>query len=399
MGEVPQSRVLVVDDRPENLLAISAVLEPLGKEVVTASSGAEALRRLLKEDFAVVLLDVEMPEMDGIETAELIRARPRHTHLPIIFITAERRDLRRVLRGYALGASDYLTKPLEPEILCAKVGFFVELHERGELILRQARELDERRRTEEEARRATVLEKQLVGIVGHDIRTPLSAILATAQVQLRRQELPAEQRRAFERIERSTQRIRQITDLLLDFTRAHVGRGIPLEKSPTCLVEIARRIVDETAAVHPQRTVTLRCDGERLVGLWDGARLAQVVANLLDNAVKYSPPEAPVQVSVRSSGTIAVLEVHNEGDPIPPQRLAELFDPYVRGESADAHARASLGLGLFIVRQIVRGHGGEIDVASNDGGTTFRVTLRCEPRPELLVQPPPQLLEAPKCTV
>lgn len=375
MPDVPTSRILVVDDREENLLAVKAVLQPLHKEIVYARSGVDALGWLLREEFAVVLLDVEMPVMDGIETAELIRSRPRHQHLPIIFVTAHNSDMQRVLRGYELGAIDFLAKPLVPEILRAKVGFFVELYERGQLIRSQERELLERRQAEEEARRAAVLEKQLVGIVGHDIRSPLSAILATAQVQLRKgNDLKDDQRRAFERIERSTQRIRQIVELLLDFTRARVGRGIQLQKAAVCLAELCHRIVDETTAVHPGRQIVLDGAEQPLVGHWDGGRLSQVVANLLDNAVKYSPPHSPVRVTLRRSGESAVLEVTNGGAPIPAEKMAQLFEPYVRGDG-DAQNRAGLGLGLFIIRQIVRGHGGEVEVVSDEQGTTFRAIL------------------------
>lgn len=374
-------RILVVDDSPENLFAIQAVLAPLDAELVCAKNGSEALRHLLHGEFALILLDVQMPELDGFQTAELIRARPRSAALPIIFITGSARDLPRVIKGYATGATDYLVKPVDPELLRAKVGAFLELHKRGDLIRRQERELDERRRGELEARRANELEKQLVAIVGHDVRGPLSAILATAQVQLRNGDLAAAQRRAFERVERSAQRISQIVALLLDYTRARIGRGIPLERAAACLVELARRGVDEFEAIHPNRRVRFRAEAEHVEGEWDAPRLSQVLSNLLDNAAKYGAVDQPIDVVVKATAADAWLEVRNGGPPIPPEKLAALFKPFERIGGSDEHAGSSLGLGLFIVREIVRGHEGAVDVSSSaEDGTWFRVRLPRRPQ-------------------
>src|SRR5450432_322281 len=145
---LPSTKILLVDDQPKNLLALSAMLEPLGQEVVQASSGKEALRHLLREDFALVLLDVQMPVLDGYEVAELIRSREKSRAVPIIFLTAIHRDQRLVARAYTVGAVDYILKPIEPEILRSKVAVFIELHQKGQIIARQAEEL--RRATERE---------------------------------------------------------------------------------------------------------------------------------------------------------------------------------------------------------------------------------------------------------
>jgi signal transduction histidine kinase len=317
-----------------------------------------------------------MPGPDGFQTAELIRARPRSAAMPIIFVTGAAQDLSRVIKGYATGATDYLVKPIDPDVLRAKVGAFLELRKRGELIRRQERELDERRRAELEARRANELEQQLVAIVGHDVRGPLSAILATAQVQLRNGDLPEPQRRAFERVERSAQRITQIVALLLDYTRARIGRGIPLERTRACLVELARRGVDEFEAGHPHRQVRFRADAEHVVGKWDASRLSQVLSNLLDNAAKYGGADEPIEVVVRAAAAEASLEVRNGGPPIPHEKFTTLFKPFERVRGNDEHAGSSLGLGLFIVREIVRGHQGAVEVSSSaDEGTRFRVRL------------------------
>lgn len=147
--ELPRAKLLLVDDRRENLLALEAVLEPLGADMVKARSGAEALKHLLTDDFAVILLDVQMPDMDGFETAALIKERERSRHIPIIFVTAINKEDRYAFRGYTAGAVDYLTKPIDPDILRSKVSVFIELYRKTQqLRLSEQREAERRRQLE-----------------------------------------------------------------------------------------------------------------------------------------------------------------------------------------------------------------------------------------------------------
>lgn len=378
---IPQARILLVDDTPANLLALEAILEPLGQQVVSVRSGDEALKALLLDEYACVLMDVQMPGLDGLETARLVRTRERTKHLPILFITALSREAAYVTRGYEYGAVDYLLKPVDPDILRAKVSVFVELYLRGEKLRQQALELAERRRVEEELQRATELEQQLVGIVGHDIRTPLAAILTTANAQLSREPLPDAQRKAFERVVRGGERIQRIVDQLLDFTRARVGGGIPVVPGAGDLNELCRKLVDELRAARPERSIVCDFARDTLPGVWDLDRLAQVVANLLDNALKYSPRVTPVRLRTFEQGADAVhLEVQNAGPPIPAHVLPTLFQPFRRGEGPGK--RESLGLGLYIARSIVEAHGGTLRVESTpDVGTIFSL---CLPRQALV---------------
>jgi len=370
------ARILVVDDVPANLLAMEALLAPLGEEVVCVDSGDAALSKLLRTDFAVILMDVQMPRLDGLETARLIRARERTRGIPIIFITALSREAAHVTRGYAEGGVDYLLKPVDPEILRAKVSAFIELHQQRERLKVQAVELAAQRRAQEALLQARELEEQLVGIVGHDIKSPLSAVLATSQGQLASAQLEPAQRRAFERIARSGQRIAGIVDLLLDFTRARVGGGIPLARRRTDLLEVCRRTIDEVEAAQPDRVITLEGPAQGLWGEWDPDRLAQVLTNLLDNALKYGSPGSPVRVlQVGHPEGDVTLCVHNEGEPIPASLQATLFEPFRRAATDDPHARTSLGLGLFISRELVRMHGGELEVRSDASGTDFELRL------------------------
>jgi signal transduction histidine kinase len=385
--EPPRARILLVDDIPANLLALQGILESLGQELVLVRSGEEALRELLRGDFACILMDVQMPGLDGLETARLIRARERTKHVPILFITALSREAAYVTRGYAQGAVDYLLKPVDPDILRAKVQVFVDLYLRGEEVRRQALELAARRRAEEELQRAAELEQQLVGIVGHDIRTPLSVILTSAKNQLATDRLEPDQRKAFERVARGGERIQQIVDLLLDFTRARLGGGIPVVPQAGDLNDLCHRVVDELHVARPGRLI--QCDFARdsLQGMWDLERMAQVLSNLLDNALKYSTEGSPVRLSTWEKGEAVFIEVHNAGAPIPPELLPHLFQPFRRGEGTEATAREGLGLGLYIAHSIVQAHQGALTVRSSpDEGTAFRV---CLPRRSGSRQPSP----------
>jgi signal transduction histidine kinase len=381
---VPRARILLVDDTPANLLALEAVLEPLGQELVHAHSGEEALWHLLRPeaaDFALILMDVQMPGLTGLETARLIRARERTRTIPLIFITALSRETAYVLQGYQTGAVDYLLKPVDPDVLRSKVRVFVELHRQARLLERQAAELAARARAEEEMRRAAELEQRLLGIVGHDIRSPLQAILTTAQAQLRGAPgapLPPAQARAFERIARGGERIRQVVDLLLDFTRAALGGGLPVVRRGVDLHVLCGQLLDEVAARAPGRTLVAELAPGALRGEWDPDRLTQALANLVDNAVKYGDPTAPVRLVVHAEAEAVRLEVHNRGEPIAPDALPTLFEPFRRAVAAAAQGEAAqgLGLGLYIVHEVARAHGGRVEVhSSREEGTVFRLSL------------------------
>ncbi len=368
-----QAPILIVDDRQENRLAFSSLLAPLGQEVVEASSGDEALRLLLQGRFSVVLLDVEMPGLSGLETAALIRNRPATSHLPIIFVTAQSHGAQDLLKGYSQGAVDYLLKPIDPDILCAKVKSFVDLFVRGELLRVRERELAERRRAELEAQRAAEFEQQASAIMGHDIRNPLAVIRATAQLGLRTSGECGRHEKAFARILASTQQIQRISETFLDFTRVRVGQGLSLRREQSCIAELARKVLQDFETVHPSRRFRLLAP-DRIEGHWDPTRLAQVLTNLLDNALKHGDPQGEIRVEVRPLGDSVELCVENDGAVVDEARLAKLFAPYASSDLQSG--RRSLGLGLFIVREITCAHGGEVCAERiEDRGMRFRVTI------------------------
>ncbi|MGZ3457130.1 MAG: ATP-binding protein, partial [Archangium sp.] len=225
----------------------------------------------------------------------------------------------------------------------------------------------------QEAQEAIRMREDVVAIVSHDLRSPLNAITLSTTLLLKREDVDERTAKAASRIFSAADRATRMIRDLLDFTRARVS-GIPIQPRPLDFHELVRRVVDEVSLAWPERRIALRASGAG-GGEWDEDRLAQVVTNLVGNALQHSPASTPVRVSTRGEDGGVTLEVHNEGAPIPAALRPKLFEPYRRGEEA-GEDRGSLGLGLFITRQIVLGHGGTIDVRSTgEEGSTFTVRL------------------------
>jgi phosphoserine phosphatase RsbU/P len=239
------------------------------------------------------------------------------------------------------------------------------------------RDVTARKRDEERLRQAGALEQQLIGIVSHDLRNPLNAILLGASAVLAREGLSERDTAAVARIRSSAERAARMIRDLLDVTRARLGGGIPVSPRETDLHAVARTAVEETAVTSPDREIHL-VDGAPAVGRWDPDRLAQAIANLLSNAVQYGAPRTPITVRVGTSPGEAFVSVHSEGPPIPPEVQASIFDPWERGDhgAAPGGPAQNAGLGLYIVERIAAAHGGRVAVESTPGrGTTFTLRL------------------------
>jgi two-component system sensor histidine kinase/response regulator len=354
-------KCLIVDDLEENLLAMSALLRAADVEILTARSGGQALELLLTHDVALAFLDVQMPEMDGFELAELMRGSVRTRHVPIIFVTAGAHEQHRVFKGYEMGAVDFLYKPVEPHVLRSKAGVFFELYRQRRQL---ARELEERNETLQ-------LMEMLTAVLGHDLRNPLNAMVGSAQV-IQAVTTDDRVRSMAARILSSGKRMTKLISDLLDISRARVAGGLPLSPRPADLAVVVQAIAQETAAAAPDRTIEVSVEGD-LTGTWDADRMQQVAGNLIGNALQHGRRDDPVRVRCASlHGDAVVLEVSNGGT-IDPERLPHLFDPFKRQEMGER--AEGLGLGLYIVQQIVRAHGGSIEVESDNEVTRFRVLL------------------------
>ncbi len=232
-------------------------------------------------------------------------------------------------------------------------------------------------RTAREQRRATAFERRLLGIVGHDLRSPLAAVSMSAEQLERMGGLTPPQAKTVERIRRGVHRMVRLINSLLDFNRVREGR-LQLSPQPVSLHGIGARVVEELQTAHPERTFQCDAQGDTS-GEWDSVRLEQLTLNLLENAVKYSPPDTPIRAVYRGEGEEVLLHVHNEGPPIPESLMPRLFEPFERGEDTST-VRTSAGLGLYIVWHITRAHRGTVQVRSTrEEGTTFTVRLPRRP--------------------
>ncbi|MFL5344286.1 MAG: ATP-binding protein [Hyalangium sp.] len=278
-----------------------------------------------------------------------------------------------------------------PRWMRAKVRVLAE-NGKATRVLGTLRDVTRELQLEEESRRAVEFQEQLVGIVSHDIRSPLGAIISWARIMAVGGPPPEENQRTFKRITSAALRIERLTRLLLDFARARLGGGITLEPRRCEMRDLLQKVTHEFRVAYPDRSVVFEVEGDDVQGTWDPDRLAQVLSNLLENALKYSPPDTPVRLWARGEKERVVLEVHNQGKPIPPELVPHIFEPFRRGPQASRTAKTSYGLGLYIVQEIVHAHGGTIDVRSNlEEGTAFTVSLPRLPEvaAELMRRPSP----------
>ena len=349
-------KVLLVDDTPDNLTALEALLRQADVELLRAASGSAALELLLVHDVSLALLDVQMPDLDGFELAELMRGAERTKHVPIIFVTAGARDPGRLFKGYDSGAVDFLYKPIDPHILRSKVGVFVEL-------ARQRQDLAT----------ALRLNEQFVGIVGHDLRNPLSAIVAGAEL-LAQHATDDSTKRTLARMIGAGERMTLLIEQLLDLTRARLGGGVGFaaDHAPVNIKDLVNRTIEELRGANPSRSMIVETAGDATT-LGDPERLVQLFSNLVGNALVHGVADTPITTTVVGRDRDIAVIVHNHGS-IPTEVMPVLFEPF-RGRTPQSRS-SGLGLGMYIAREIAHAHGGEITVESTAvTGTAITVQL------------------------
>jgi signal transduction histidine kinase len=388
---------LVVDDSQTNLIAIEAALAPLGRNLVTAYSGVEALARLLEQDFALIILDVAMPGMDGFETAKMVRNRERNRETPIIFITGLLWENDAVLRGYELGAFDFLMKPIRPEVLRAKAMVFLQLQERTiELAakaeeLRQAQNRAHERELQAQRRRfeAEVMERQMeqlaeadrrkdefLAILAHELRNPLQPLQTAVEVLEHDPDKPVPVR-IRKIVQRQVQHITRLVDDLLDVSRFTAGK-LELRRELTDLEAIVEEAVATCRSVIDARKHHLEVtafDPPAIVH-GDPVRLVQCVCNLLNNAAKYTEPSGTLIIEWGAHRKEGFVRVTDNGRGIPQDLLPKVFDMFVQ-ERVTPDGAGGLGLGLGLVQRLVELHGGTVraDSEGRGMGATFEIRL------------------------
>jgi len=377
--------ILLVDDQPANLVALEAMLQDLGQNLVKAESGREALKCLLTQDFAVILLDVKMPEMDGFETATLIRERDKSRHTPILFLTANDSTQAQAVRGYAVGAVDYLVKPVVPEFVRSKVSVFVELAKKNELLRRQATLLA---RSEQAALELAETRAELVRelehknrelesfsyAVSHDLRAPLRRIESFSRAVLESQgdRLDEVGQKFLDRVREASQQMSQLIDDVLYLSR--VTRA-ELREQEVSLSDVAAMILSRLQEAEPERKVEVKIRPGVVVS-GDGQLLKIALQNLLENAWKFTARQAEARIEfgvTQTSGEPSYF-IRDNGAGFDMAYAGRLFGPFQRLHSQ--HEFPGSGIGLATVQRIIHRHGGQVWAEGLVGqGATFRFTL------------------------
>jgi signal transduction histidine kinase len=372
------ANVLLVDDQPAKLLSYGAILGGMDVRLVSASSGREALDHLLRQEFAVVLIDVCMPELDGFELAAMIREHPRFRRTAIIFVSGVHLSDFDRIKGYAHGAVDYVPVPVVPEILRAKVGIFVDLYRKTRQLERLNQDL-ERRVSERtaELQEAGRRKDEFLAMLAHELRNPLAAIRLAAQL-IGFSELPATQfRSSVGVIQRQVEHLVRLIDDLVDVSR--ITRGlISLRREPVDISDVVVQAIETARPMVDSRRHTLAVDvaDEQLIVDGDPARLSQVVANILSNAAKFTDPGGRIELCVRRDSPHVAIEVRDNGRGIPRDMLPRIFDLFTHSDQPLDRAVGGLGIGLAIVRQLVEMHGGTVRACSDGPGTGTQVLVR-----------------------
>jgi signal transduction histidine kinase len=409
---IEKPKILVVNDDANSLFALTSLLaqwaEQESYEVLAARSGQEALRQVLMHDFAVILLDVNMPGMDGFETAEAIHARARSADIPIIFITAFLADELDRLKAYQRGAVDFLFTPVIPQVLHAKIAVFAALALKNEELKKQARQLSLRtteltaankkltREIEERqvAERQNHAKDEFLAMLGHELRNPLSAISSAASLI----GLPGVSAegviRAKKIIQRQSHHLGRIVDDLLDLSRAMSGK-ILLNRTPLDVAALVAQTLETYRATGRSTDYELVQDLDPGWIDGDSTRLEQITSNLIDNALKYTPSGGRIEVRTWTENDDVVLSVRDTGVGISADLLPHVFDVFVQGASTLDRSQGGLGIGLSLVRRMAELHGGAIEAESKGpgGGSTFTVRL---PRIEHQVAPTAAPASAPQ---
>jgi two-component system, sensor histidine kinase and response regulator len=372
----PKTRVgvLIVDDDATKRFALRTILSPLDEDIVEASSGADGLRQLLRNEFAVVLLDVRMPIMDGFETAQMIRQRPRSELTPIIFVTALDQAETDMARGYNLGAVDFVFAPIVPSIMRAKVSVFVELYRAQEELRRYRTQLETL--VEERTIALTAINRELEAFsyaVSHDLRAPLTQFDGLSKTLLESDAKLLDKRTTanLKKMREASERMSSVFDGLQMLFRLSSGE---IRREVVDVSALSRQIIDELHAASPRHKVEVEIAPDVTVS--GDRRLVRILlANLINNALKFSGAKKPARISIGSEvveGETRVF-VKDNGvgfDMIDSHRL---FGAFQRLHSQSEFA--GVGIGLATARRIVNRHGGRIwaEGAVGDGATFYFV--------------------------
>ena len=378
------TKILLVDDKPANLFALEKILGKLDVELFKAENGNEALELTLSHDFALILLDVQMPVMNGYEVAQFLHSEERTKHIPIIFLTAIDRDDRFELTGYETGAVDFLFKPLNHQILLSKAKVFLELHQAKAELVQKNEQLEEAaataRKLAEEARAANLAKSQFLANMSHELRTPMNAMIGFSEL-LADEDLTQSQKEDVLIIQDSAQNLLNLINDILDFSKIEAGK-LDVTITECSLDQQLSSIQAMLQGLANKKGLALEVvrigDLPPMIKS-DPARLRQCLINLVNNAIKFtSEGHVHIKVSeqVKESEVFVHFEVEDTGIGIPKDKQAAVFESFTQVHEEDVTVYGGTGLGLAITHQLTTLLGGQIGLSSEVGkGSVFSMTI------------------------
>lgn len=364
--------ILIVDDTPENLISLKKVLEKHNFEVDTASSGEEALKKVLKNEYVLIILDVQMPGMDGFEVAEAITGYSKAKDTAIIFLSAVNTEVKFITKGYSSGGLDYITKPVDMGILLLKVQTFYRIYEQSrKLIEIQKALLDEI----EFRKQAEYRKDEFISIASHELKTPLTSVKGYIQL-LERSIDKGDMQTVKKHLHKAQVQLEKLNDLiadLLDISKIESGK-LKFNKQFFVMDTLMQNIMEVMHQSNPEFTIT-KIGSVTTPVFGDEMRIEQVVINFLTNAIKYAPGTSEVKIYVKQEQDQVYVGVRDFGIGIAPDQQKSVFDKFYRVEETALHFQG-LGIGLYIAAEIIRRHGGQVGVVSTLGeGSEFYFTM------------------------
>jgi len=369
--------ILIVDDSPENIFTLKTLLELHAFPTDSASSGEEALKKTLRNSYALIILDVQMPGMDGFEVAETLSGNSATKDIPIIFLSAINIEKKYITKGYSSGGIDYVTKPIDPDILLLKVKTFYRLYEQNR-VLNQMQdslrsEIEFRKAAQQEAQAASRRKDEFMSIASHELKTPLASM--KAYIQLLDRTLEKDERiKGY--LDRTLAQINKLNSLivdLLDTSRIENGR-LKFNESLFNFNKLLKESVEMISQIYPDHKILVSGESNVMVK-GDEARLEQVMLNYMTNAIKYSPDIRELELHSAVKNNFLIVSVKDFGIGIPQENQADVFRKFYRVEGT-AQRFQGLGVGLYICSEIIKRHHGKCWLESEAGkGSTFYFSL------------------------
>ena len=364
--------ILIVDDTPENLISLKKVLEKYDFEVDTASSGEEALKKVLKNSYVLIILDVQMPGMDGFEVAEAISGYSKAKETAIIFLSAANTEFKFIAKGYSSGGLDYITKPVDMNILLLKVQTFYRIYEQNRKLSEMQKTLLEEIEFRKEAERK---KDEFTSIASHELKTPLTSVKGYVQL-LERSIIKGDEETVKKHLGKAQIQLEKLNSLiadLLDISKIESGK-LKFNKQNFSIDQLLDNVIEVMHQSNPEFKI-IKTGQANCEILGDEMRIEQVIVNFLTNAIKYSPGTNEINLSVNVSDDELYLAVKDSGIGMSPEQQRNVFEKFYRVEET-SHRFQGLGIGLYIAAEIIKRHGGQIGVNSIYGeGSEFYFTM------------------------